>query len=717
MVSENSAELNAVIQSAMNKLKETNDLEAVRVELPTDILYWQSLLEFIENPATSARVFKCRFYRTISEVKPAESALKELGIDDSLVSTEGDLVTVIVLWIENLLLNPFGIFKILSERQFNFLTDFLISFVVECTKSTVIGHNVRKNEINLKWAVKKHILRCLALLAKSTLNTSDSPMHKTREVYTVNTDHTSYAVFGHPVSAVSFYCFLKHLSIVYGELLQTNPTSDLILNFEDDESLVVKRYKIKILSNISNERNVLDSLRVLLTMINHESSRLGWTLCKAIHRMSRSIDRKSLVCDLIESLGQRIFSNEQCWINVLTIISFIVLEMGNDVEEPLFDDFNFVNIALSYDNEFVQKSSSLRESALFFVWSVVRSTACIALEQYNLDSVISRVVFMSLFDREFICRRAAANVLQEILGRMAVNENSLSKYPLLLEPETLFTINGSSVKRRPECLKSFSQIKHKTPFEPFVFNSLYSFDKETREMSASAVAAYFDPFKVPIKYKTVSEVDGTHLLINECIHNSNSGTEHKCSNGRNDQETTLCLSNIIDNFGSFINSFSLTNLTYKIRNMDLAIESYLKIAKYFDLSVFFTNFIFLVNRNFSPVSMQGSSQVLFENPEFSRRLFALINKNSTSVLVNSNNRLFKAEVLRKYTENLEKRILIQHSIEAITLMKHFPLYDHPLISLIKDYLSDYSVDFNGDIGYFNRRASFLYFLEHYPKYD
>lgn len=657
---ENNDEFIKIIKSCA---EDEINIDKISQKLPTDISYWPSVIEFIQKTFLIVKTAQMDDFES-AFIKTTDKETKE--------------ITVLILWIKKLLLNPFDIDLILNINDYNLLKHFLI-------------FNIKKgkNKVYLNWVTQKLILKSLAHLAMNELkkNTTD-------ELKII--DKNLFKIFGFPMLETHFYCFLKYLSIIYSSYFENN---EEITSLNIDENLVIKRYKIKIISYLSTAKNAVNNLKSILLLINHENTKLGWTLSKAAHRISRFLDKKSLSIDLIKSLGGVIFSNEEAWINSLTIVSLISFEITNDDSLNFiknlfdFDNFIFVNTSLTYNNEFEPKSINLREMGLFFVWSILRSVDFSILEEFKFTDIIYRVIFISLFDIEFICRRAAVDVLQEFLGRMRKDYFDSS------DVTTFFKITKSSIKRNTDCLDLFCNIKNKKPFEKFILDSIYSFDDNLRKLSATIITKYYNPYLEDIKYSTVYEMDGINLLINEIIIN---------------KDDLIGRSQLNDHkfYEKFINSFELTNLNYSKRKMSLVITSYLEIAAFFDIKKFFTNVLFLTNKNFDPIKIQKSSQIIFENINFSEQFLKIINKNSTSILINSNNAIFKKEVLEKYNSNLENKIHVSYTIEAIRLMEYFPTDNIILFDNIKSYLFDYSIGFDGDIGYFNRKAAFLYIFNY-----
>ncbi|KAM0680621.1 hypothetical protein GINT2_001309 [Glugoides intestinalis] len=587
--------------------------EEILAELPTDIYNWKIIIDHI---------------------------VSDTGNENS--------IPVIMLWILKLSINPFDHYKMLKEKHIGILTKFLLDYLLEAKQ----------------WPLKKYALKALAFLARCMLDNGC----KFESIASNPTPH--FLLIDRKVQEQQLFCFLKYLSFI-----STVPSE--FLEIKENDQIVTKRYKIKIMSHLSSKETVIKDLNTLFSILNLENSKLGWTLCKSIYRMSRFVDKNTLISDLKALLGPRIFANEQCWINVFTLFSFFILDDKNSLESV--GNLLFVNIALKYDQEFVSRSTAVRETALFFIWVLARNRCLI--EPY---SIIYRVVFISLFDREFICRRAAVNVVQELVGAGYFKELNNTR-----DENPIFKICQSLVKRRSDCYKLFITIEDKQNYKEAVFEMLFSFDRESRELAAQIISNFLYPCNVPLKYKTVTEMDTTHLLAYYTF---------KFALSESDRNTHLNV------FKPYIDTFLLDNQKFKLRNMAFAIDSYLKIASLFNKASFSANILFLISKNFSPLQVQKYSCVLFENNlQFSEKVFSLIEKNNTGILSNANNIFYRDQIVIQLEKNLQKGNFVEYSIHALRIMK---VVDKVL--LVKRYLEDYTVDFNGDAGYVHRRAALWY---------
>lgn len=650
--------------------------DEIKLNWQTDIAHWPELLCYISTYLDAAK---------------STAFIEPKGIES------------LVLWTESMLLSPFDISKILSEDQLELLKTFLLYFITSETLASKIS------QISLPWSLKKHVLNCLAVIAKSSGPAS----------FNIET----YSIFGKNTPQISFFCFLKKLSII-SESSNCPIPLEFLTTKSDDESIVITRYKIKILSHISNYQSALGNMKCILKFMNHWSSKLGWTLFKAILRISKFIDKNNFISDLLASIGESIFSNEQCWINVLTTISFI---LSDNTHQSVFENVckriesnpTFLYTAIRYDKEFVHNSKAVREAGLFLIWSLVR------FSNFQVsDTLMTHIVFSTLFDREFATRKAAMNVLHEILARCQVCMN-METTSFENDTNLLFEIESAHIKRRENNVTIFSELENKNDlFRDMLNKSLYSFDRETREISASVLSTCFDPLSLSIAYETPIEMDGVHQLIirslkfninPRCVKWTRNTTQWKKNIDIPSLSFGVCTGqHIIEHFKETIDSFTVNATNFPTRNMSFAIRSYLKLCTAFKPKNFKINFLFLIKKDFDAYLMQSYSQEFFDDVEFSSTVLSMISLNGTGVLANSNNKMNWNAVLAKYEQNLLENRFVHYSIDAMRIAyRNDP--NNPKMkqihNLILDRLSDYSVGFTGDDGYLNRQAALFYFLQ------
>lgn len=643
--------MNELLSKLALKVSMCDELSKLQSELPTDIFDWECIFDWINQnkeigtrDAVTKEVAEIKDMETnekITDLKTKNILVKDMETAgaiatdlkiNNVITREDNYEIIIVLWIENLLKNPFDLASIISLDQIQTLKKFLI-FQIKTLQS---------------WKYKKVAIKCLSFLGNQLL--------KDNALDCFYNGKTGFYLFKESVTEIIFYCFLKNLS-------KLTKIDRSYTELKDNDSITVKRYKIKIVSYLADRSTVVDNIKQLLQLINTEDSRMGWTISKSIYRMSKLVDKQSLISDLKKLVQNNIFADEQCWINTMCILSFLVLDNEN------IGDIKFIENVFTYENEFFYKNSLLKETAIFLIWSLIRCS-------FDISVLINRVVYTSLFDMDFISRRAAACVVQELLGRSKVFEDDL----------TVYKITPDNIKRRSKCLEIFEDLKNKENYFEFFESSLYSYDQESREIGAVLCAKYINISKMQIRYTSAVEMDGTHLLIKNCL-----DKDMKCA----------------DVFKPVIASFVLTIQNYKIRNMNLACKSYLKIIKYFEeLAVIKDNLIFLGTKNFDPIDLYHTSRVFFHDSDFSKKVFDLFAKNRSFVLMNSNNEKFRDNVIEKNVKNIKSNKMVDTCILALKLLKAF---NKNVQETVSSYLDDYTISYAGDIGYFNRRAALEYF--------
>lgn len=549
---------------------------------------------------------------------------------------------VLLVWIYVLLKNPFDVSDFVTPGELEDLKGFLLDSL--------------KTSVDRQ--LKKSAIKAIALLVNSVVRENEHELYSTLA--------NGFTLCGRKVSETEFYSFLKQLSKV-------RSVSREYVKFLDSDSITIKRYKIKILSH-SLTFSVSD-LKELMSFINVNDSKLGWTLSKSIYRVSKHLDRHGLVEDLKLLVSKPIFGDEQLWANVMSILGFFAFD-GYDI-----GDVCLVSRAFLYDNEFVAKSANVREAALFLHWCLLRSS-------FPIGGAIHTIIFVSLFDRELICRRAAASVVQEYIGRAMENE----------DVDGVIQIDPGSVKRPENCLRMFCAIRQKNSYKHMVFDMLYSFNRLNRAQAAEIIARFYSPFEVEIRYKTVNEMDGVHLLVLKAHMLRQSG-----------REPGMVLEDALrKQFKSIVSGFTLTPRMYKLRNIQEAIESYLKLHEIVDPKPFKENIMFLIAKNFAPELILDAVGPVMQDQGLSKAVFSTISKNPSGILANSRNHLLRDQCIRRFVSNLENKVYINYTIRALYEME---AYTEDVSGVVRGFLDDYTIDMCGDSGYFNRREAFFYFLK------
>ncbi|KAI5169868.1 hypothetical protein PAEPH01_1059 [Pancytospora epiphaga] len=450
------------------------------------------------------------------------------------------------------------------------------------------------------------------------------------------------------------------------------------------ESILNLRYKTKILSYSSSLKTAKDDFEKLIGFISHENAKLGWTISKSIFRISKYLKRELVAECLISSLGTTILGEEQAWINIMSILSRFVLE-ETDMRR------NMKSLALAEkmicnDEEFVVKSAGVREAGLFFIGTFFRSVNL--YEQSVISHVLVRIVFMSLFDSSFQCRMAAMAVLKE-----HVKANFCSIFRQAIE-----LIEQASIKRIKDNFNLFRRIGNKSMYKDCVCEMLYHYTREKRECAAKLIVEYYPlESKNIMKYNTPIEIDGWNLLVSEY---------NACMVSKTNTEPAYL----------FITAELDCAKIEKQRNGEYAIESYLRIYKYVNEEELRKNLLFLIGRNCPYYELLAAAvSYVIDDYSFAKNLFKMIRKNCCGLFCNSVNSAHSEEFLEICKENLKKANEPAGTIKAL---RRFNKNNRACMNeLIYSYLYDYSVDNTGDVGYFSRRESLLYFIDQCSEKD
>jgi len=693
--------------------------------------------------------------KVVSEEKNIDKASLSLPTDifhiseivKNLHSEDQTVKLAILLWLPQILRNPFKLSKFIGNEEMGHLKSFLLKSLNEtCCRQ-----------------IKKKIFLSIAFLACNNLRSENSfdlstafsgialSEKHTHEVFNLffRLEGENFYIFGQKVHVIDFYSCLKQLSKLIS-------VPDKYLPFCDSDSTIIKRYKVKIISH--NADSGIEELKKLISCLNFNDFKFGWTLSKSIYRMKRFIDKKAFVSDLKEMVSGQIFSDEQLWINVMTILSFFLLD-----DEDI-GDVNFLSQALLFDREFNTKAKYLREAALFLCWCLVR-------KDYGLKNIIHVVVFVALFDRDLSCRRAAASIVQEFVGRnqqtkellelfscddtentcdysgivnileeynkskvgslefskIEILESILSKDNATNLKNGVLLISPESVKRPLTCLIIFYFIQNKGIFRDLIHNMLWSYNRIARIQASFVIANFYNIFEIKSDYSTVYKIDGFNLLISRALSFFRSSLTSYSSILFSELQLTpnIFLRKILDaqftalnysieriseSYSFLLSKFVITPEFYSLRNSKDAISSYLELYDIVDSSAFKTNLLFLAAKGFSPdLMLKVFSRISFDDdPDFAKKAFKVISRNETGLLVNTKNFTFRQEAIIKYKSNILKGIWPSQSIRALAEMEYF---DDEIFDKIFCLLEDYSTGYDGDAGYFNRLESMKYFLK------
>ncbi|TBU06688.1 hypothetical protein CWI39_0440p0020 [Hamiltosporidium magnivora] len=337
---------------------------------------------------------------------------------------------VLIIWIMNILSNPF-VFKTKENNE-------ILEFVFECVEII---------------SLEKFCVRCIALLLKKSDNCI--------EIYESN-------IFGKKVSNHVFFSIINHLSkLVCLSIYFSDENENIVRFFEFDHknfeqkkkvvkiifktnfikinhSNLIKRRIFKILTN-QTLKGVFDSIKILNYIINNlreENMQVSWTLAKCYEKISKFVKNSDKF--LLDVFKRDIFANESLYINALTILSFYILNdrilhKENNRIKNLNENIDYENEILFYVLNLMSRDKSndtkvvyLREMCLFFVW-------CLVKKKRKIPSVIFCEVFInSLLDSNLNCRRGAASIIREFIGRNNLFNGNL--YLEIVENDNIFRI-------------------------------------------------------------------------------------------------------------------------------------------------------------------------------------------------------------------------------------------------------------------------------------
>lgn len=579
-------------------------------------------------------------------------------------------------WLNTLLKNPFDMSKLLRDEEYETLVDYLFAQLAGAC-----------------YVVRKILLKDIALiLSHRAGRLAEGVLH----------EDNYFTVAGHRISEIDFWNLINQISKLNKEIkaLFFNGKIRVGLKPGEGDSVCLKRHKIKIISHLSTRETAKGDAEWLLGLMSFEDAKLGWTLSKAVFRISRFLEKRSIIGTIQKMIGGDVFGDEQLWINALTILGLFVLHG----DAP--SDISFVQRALLHDKEFAPKSINLRETALFFVWCCARSgyamdlaagkgtgsgkendpgsnrsdvtAACADDGRLSglLEGIIRTVVIISLFDRDFKCRRAAAALLDEFVGRCA-EERLVALFGNQMAGIAL--IDQASVKRADACVEIFKRLEYKEKYRAHVTGMLYHYTRTVREQAAVLIAQYYDASEVEARYETLPEIDGYNLLV---YHNNRENKEK-----------------------IFVEKAFDAGSLLKVRNGECAVQSYLKICAYADGETLKRCLLFLINRNSNFCDeIADAVHHLRGDAEFCRTIFALANKNECALIANSQNSLFS----EKFAEICKKNLATRKN--AVATIRALRRHDSDLRECVVAFLDDYTVDAGGDTGYFLRRESLLYML-------
>lgn len=582
------------------------------------------LIRTARELASSSPGAEAAFPTDITYLKPVIDNI------DSLAAIDRNGV---VCWLGVLLQNPFPL-RIDKEGLGK-----TVGFLLETAHAT---------------ANRKSALRCLAMLARK----ADVQYHCA--------DGPRFCIHDTEVSEPTYYEFLGHLAGLGGKV-ESEPIAK-------SDSMFVKRMKIKIMSN----GPASGALEALFGMLNDSDSRLAWTLCRSFVKVARHADAEAVVQSLKKSCDV-LFANEGSWINVATILGMMALEGWaiGDVSEIIWK-------GACYTNEFVSSSEMVRESALFLVWALVRSS------QMPPERLFHLMVARALFDPSLPCRRGAAGVVLEHVGR----------FPRPWGEELISLINFHSVKRLSSCSRAAGRVLEmlgcSDVLEDVLLKNLFHHDLEVKRQSAYCISRHFGRGGViasigSAALKTPSDFIGVFAVVKEF---ARQGRHHEVG-----ELVELVIGLKID--PSFC----------KYREFCAFVTSYLEavesIGDVGSSDIICENLYMLLARSVLPEEVSRTSWMFIDtNRGFADRVAKSVGRATEGfILANSRNKKHEGQIRRKYLEYLDQGPIDTkaHVMKAIRLCGRVDGYEEHIL----EGLENYHTDSRGDMGSRLRMESLL----------
>jgi hypothetical protein len=268
---------------------------------------------------------------------------------------------------------------------------------------------------------------CSQLLARLGYPYEDWPLlsklYYLNELSKINPDKVDLSLIpekSHSPLEIKLSCkILKRLNKNVDLLLKYSFYNDSQVRFTASKGVAAQIFNQKQANN-SNFKEFVE--RVLNYLINFKSFN-GADLCRTFH-------------------GGALLIGEFCRLGLISKDQF-------DLTASIIVKF----LCFEYSKGTFALGSNVRDAACYAVWALVRSYS-----DYLTESIPHRLIFMSLFDREVGCRRAAAAAFQELVGRCNL-ERKFSHGIEILQFINFHTVNLDSLNSLKELIKfeSFSE--------------------------------------------------------------------------------------------------------------------------------------------------------------------------------------------------------------------------------------------------------------------
>ncbi|KHN69525.1 beta-tubulin folding cofactor D [Ordospora colligata] len=500
--------------------------------------------------------------------------------------------------------------------------------------------------------IRKIALKCLAML-----------VYKTNTNHYIDSNDSECIINMIKVSKETYYVFLKYLSVL-GKKVETN-------GILKDDSVSVKMSKIKIMAS----NPCVETLKVFFDLLNESDTRLGWVLCKSFVKICMHADMSMAISEL-KSRCKVIFANESSWINIMTILGMLALH-GEDIGDVL----DIVIEAGMYNNQFVHNAEMMREASLFLVWATVRGSSTFDKQLVCFSAA------RALLDESLSCRRAAASVVLEYVG----------KFPALIDQEIVSLINFHSVKRLSSCSnvvgKVMELLQSQDIFERCILRNIFHSSIEVKEQACYCISSFFDAKNavcsiIRTNITTPSDYIGVFVLVREFF-------KQDRDDEVNEIVELICNIRVDSNFAKFKEFEVFVSLYVEI------IEHVSGIICINDIgdteSIFENVYMFLVKNVYSIGVSRIAWMLMKSNKRFADRIFRAINRcNEGFILANARNEIHMDKVEKQYQEwlrhgSIDTKI---HVMKAICFTEYFEKYEEHVLN----GLEDYTTDFRGDIG-------------------
>ncbi|KAH9411307.1 hypothetical protein HK407_06g11380 [Ordospora pajunii] len=509
---------------------------------------------------------------------------------------------------------------------------------------------------------RKIALRCLAML-----------VYKTSASHYVDADDTECSIHGIKISKETYYMFLKYLSVL-GMKIEVN-------GIGKDDSVCVKMSKIKIMAG----NPCGEVLKAFFELLNESDTRLGWVLCKSFVKVCMHADMPTVISEL-KKRCKVLFANESSWINAMTILGMLALH-GEDVRDVL----DIVVEAGVYSNPFVHSAEMVREASLFLVWATARGGGSVFERPLACFSAAR-----ALLDESLACRRAAASVVLEYVG----------KFPSLIDKEILSLINFHSVKRLSNCSDSIGKVMQllgsQDIFESCVLRNIFHSSIEVKEQAGYCISKFFDATNavcsiMKANMATPSDYIGVLVVVREFFRQ-----------GRSDD---------VKDIVELVCKLRVDNSFLKFKEFEAFASVYIEVIEHFygivhvdgseDTEPICENIYMFLMKS---VYVIGASRIAWQlmkcNKRFADRIFKAINRcNEGFILANARNQIHIDKVEKQYQELLrhESIDIKVHVMKAICFGESFEKYKEYVLN----GLEDYTIDFRGDVGASLRMQSLM----------